>query len=708
MVFGHDFRVVRALRAGGMGAVYVVDQLSTGKQRALKVMAPELATDAVTRERFVREASAASKIESDHVVEVVTAGIDDATGAPYIVMELLRGEELADVAARIGPMPLGDVAEVLAQVGHALEQAHAQGIVHRDLKPENIFLALSKRRDASFTAKVIDFGIAKLVADSQGTGTQPLGTPLFMSPEQTDRRGKISPATDVWALGLITFKLITAKDFWLEAQGDGSLPVLLREIVLNPIPFASVRARELGVEALLPTGFDAWFARCVNHKIEARFPEAGEAVRAFAEIVPHDAARSTALVQAGTLDAGTSSGVTPPALTPSAKVTPPSGTTPSVKPSPSGSTQSSGPDVLGPTAVLGSRASTASPVSTSGPAGQPVAAPAAGGAGGGAGRLALVGALVAVLVGGGAWFALRSPASSGSPAPSTSSTTSPSSAPSGSALAVTAAPPTCPSAMLFRPGGDTFVGDRDLPPTALAVPTHNVTLSAFCLDKTEVTTKAYNECSERGACERALDHVTWPGITPDEKKAYSPFCNGSHPERGDHPINCVAWSMAATYCAKRGARLPTEAEWEYAARGSKQRTYPWGDDPPSAKLLNACGRECAKWSKETLGKAMSTMYAEDDGFAGTAPVGSFPAGASEHGFLDLAGNVWEWTSDWYAPYDAKPAVDPKGPETGKSRVVRGGDFLGSDADWARPAWRFTMDPEAYNHAVGFRCAATPK
>src|SRR3954463_5700611 len=177
MVFGRDFRVVRALRAGGMGAVYIVEQMSTGKQRALKVMAPELAMDAATRERFVLEAKAASKIESDHVVEIVTAGVDDQTGAPYLVMELLKGEELADAAYRIGPLPLGDVAEILAQVGHALEQAHLQGIVHRDLKPENIFLAASRRRDVAFTAKILDFGIAKLVEDSrQKTGTQPLGS----------------------------------------------------------------------------------------------------------------------------------------------------------------------------------------------------------------------------------------------------------------------------------------------------------------------------------------------------------------------------------------------------------------------------------------------------------------------------------------------------------------------------------------------------
>src|SRR5262245_30077794 len=157
-IFGRDFRVVKPLRAGGMGAVYIVDQLSTGKQRALKVLAPEIATVPGVRERFVLEARAASRIESDHVVEVVTAGIDEQTGSPYLVMELLRGEELADAAIRLGPLPLGDVAEVFSQIGHALEQAHAQGIVHRDLKPENIFLSVSRRRDAAFTAKVLDFG----------------------------------------------------------------------------------------------------------------------------------------------------------------------------------------------------------------------------------------------------------------------------------------------------------------------------------------------------------------------------------------------------------------------------------------------------------------------------------------------------------------------------------------------------------------------
>ena len=250
-----------------------------------------------------------------------------------------------------------------------------------------------------------------------------------------------------------------------------------------------------------------------------------------------------------------------------------------------------------------------------------------------------------------------------------------------------------------------FMGARDL--NDVAKPPHEVTISTFCLDKTEVTTKAYLACVDKGECERPLDHVQWPDIRPDQEKRFTPFCNVSHPDRGDHPINCVAWAMADLYCKKHGQRLPTEAEWEYAARGSNQRKYPWGDDPPTGKHLNACGKECKLWG-QTHGDERKSMYKDDDGYPATAPVGSFPAGASAHGILDMAGNVWEWTADWFGPYSADPLQDPKGPATGTKRVMRGGDFFGYEPSWARPAYRWRDDPDAYNHAIGFRCAADPR
>jgi formylglycine-generating enzyme required for sulfatase activity len=259
--------------------------------------------------------------------------------------------------------------------------------------------------------------------------------------------------------------------------------------------------------------------------------------------------------------------------------------------------------------------------------------------------------------------------------------------------------------MAAIPGGKMFMGARDL--MEAAKPPHEVTVAGFCLDKTEVTTRAYLACAEKGECERPLEKVSWPGIEDKLVKLYSGLCNAGHKDRMEHPINCVAWSMADVFCKKRGARLPTEAEWEFAARGSRQRKYPWGDDAPSPKHLNGCGRECATWFASKGGEH-ETMYEGDDKFPGTAPVGSFPAGASEAGVLDLAGNVWEWTHDWYAPYTAEPITDPKGPDTGTQRVARGGDFTGSQPDWARPAYRWKTDPDTFSHGIGFRCAASSK
>lgn len=264
-IFAGDYRVVRPLSEGGMGSVFVVEQLSTGAQRALKLMRREIVMDPAMRDRFLLEARVGSKIASDHVVQVLGAGIDQATGAPWLVMEFLVGEELEARVKKRGPMPPREVAEVARQMSHALAAAHAVGVVHRDLKPGNLFLATSRTAGAAFSLKVLDFGIAKIVEEAQSSGTMGLGTPLWMAPEQTERKGYVGPGTDLWAFGLITFFMLTGKVFWLAAsESNTGIQTLLRELLIEPIVLPSRRAHDLGVGHLIPPGFDPWFMRCVE------------------------------------------------------------------------------------------------------------------------------------------------------------------------------------------------------------------------------------------------------------------------------------------------------------------------------------------------------------------------------------------------------------------------------------------------------------
>jgi serine/threonine protein kinase len=296
-VFAHDFSVVRPLSQGGMGAVYVVQQLSTGALRALKLMHPQLVREPRQRQRFEQEARVGARIESDHVVQVLGAGVDDATGMPWLVMELLNGTDLAELIARRGPLPLDEVREMFAQFTHAVAAAHRVGIVHRDLKPENIFVAVSHREGAGQMVKVLDFGIAKVVAEAQASTTQALGTPIWMAPEQTETGRNITPAADVWALGLIAFRMLTGMHFWTSANSEAPSPTMvLREVVIEPIVSASLRAQQLGRGNLIPPGFDAWFACCVVRQPEARFANAGAARDAFASTM--QAARGAASMDA--------------------------------------------------------------------------------------------------------------------------------------------------------------------------------------------------------------------------------------------------------------------------------------------------------------------------------------------------------------------------------------------------------------------------
>ena len=285
-----------------------------------------------------------------------------------------------------------------------------------------------------------------------------------------------------------------------------------------------------------------------------------------------------------------------------------------------------------------------------------------------------LGALIAV---GGGVYVLGSHGATASAPVVASASAAPlaSQAPSASAMNVVM---TCPEGMIPIPGGSFFMGtDEGLP---FEKPAHQVTLQPYCIDKFEVAVDRYRACSDGGRCKRAGITNEWADITDKERKAFDPLCNSRDPVgHAKHPINCGDWEMSEQICREQGGRLPTEAEWEFAARGPDGRKYPWGDDDPAAGHLNACGKECVAWGQKN-GVEEKAMYTADDGFPNTAPVGSVPKGASRYGVEDVVGNVWEWVADWYGEYGKDEQAAPKGPVSGDERVIRGGSWNGSYVD----------------------------
>ena len=273
-----------------------------------------------------------------------------------------------------------------------------------------------------------------------------------------------------------------------------------------------------------------------------------------------------------------------------------------------------------------------------------------------------------------------------------------------SAAAVDAAPKSvCPAGMIEIAGGNFFMGSDLEDALDLEKPSHKVTVGQFCIDKTEVTVGAYKACVDAGKCAETAITNKSDDLKPKEKVAFDRLCNLRDPEaKKDHPMNCVDWTMATTYCEAMGQRLPTETEWEFAARGPDGRIYPWGDEAPSGSLLNACGKECVDWGNKNKVEE-TAMYPDDDGFPNTAPVGSFPRGASRFGLLDVVGNVWEWVSDRHGKYAKEALVDPTGPAKGTDRVIRGGGWNGAYTSWVRPTFRYHDLPTKRSYGIGFRC-----
>ncbi|MBK6528241.1 MAG: SUMF1/EgtB/PvdO family nonheme iron enzyme [Deltaproteobacteria bacterium] len=220
----------------------------------------------------------------------------------------------------------------------------------------------------------------------------------------------------------------------------------------------------------------------------------------------------------------------------------------------------------------------------------------------------------------------------------------------------------CPTGMRLIPAGMFLMGD------AVYAPIHGVQLTAFCMDEAEVTVSAYATCATCSA----------PDTTTN--------CNWGVAGRESHPVNCVDWAQARAYCQSRGGDLPTEAQWEYAARGTDGRIYPWGNDAPTSQLC---------WRGDVRTRS------------GTCPVRTYPLGNSPFGLFDMAGNVWEWTSDYYAPYTGSASsyvMNPPGPVSGTSRVFRGASWDQVSAINVHASYRNYNSPTVRNYVLGFRCA----
>jgi serine/threonine-protein kinase len=275
----NKFVIERELGRGGMGLVLAAHHVELDERVAIKVVLPDHAKSEDVVKRFVREARAAARIKSEHVARVSDVGRLDS-GEPYMVMELLAGEDLEKLLETRGPLPIELAIDYLMQALEGIAEAHAQGVVHRDLKPANLFV--TRRRNGSACVKVLDFGISKLEGDPTAgmTKTQGmLGSPLYMSPEQLQSAKDVDAATDIWSLGIILYQLLTGA-YPFNAQTIGQLAAAI--LSMPPQKLRDARPE-------VPPALEAVFLRCVEKKKGDRFPNVAALAAALAPFGPPSA-----------------------------------------------------------------------------------------------------------------------------------------------------------------------------------------------------------------------------------------------------------------------------------------------------------------------------------------------------------------------------------------------------------------------------------
>jgi eukaryotic-like serine/threonine-protein kinase len=730
------YKIGHAAGEGGFSVVYYAEHTIWRQPVAIKCFkvlanAPEDQRDRLL-DGFIQEGKLMASLSSRSAAivqarDVGTFTTPDGQWLPYMVLEWLDGKPLDVVLWEerkqgLPPRQLHEAIALLEPGAAALEIAHSRGIAHRDIKPANFFV-MGDPRGMDVYLKVLDFGIAKVMSEHAAvaaalaqTGKEITAfTPNYGAPEQFSRtHGATGPWTDVFAMALILVEILRGGQAALEGNDLIQMAVASRDPLRRPTP------RAFGIE--VTDAVEQVFARALAVSPSERYPTMGQFWGGLYQAVfPDSPAWNPGSIGMGTgVSMSTNPGYASPGYTgpgyvtgsgAPASMTGRSQTAQGMPPSPSHPsmpqilTPHGTPAMLSPPGAL--QMQTSPGPSSYLPAGpvavKPSRAPLFAGL-----------AVVALAAGGvGAYRLFAGGATAGpTSAPTSSAVVAISAAPPASASAAPPRRTTCPDDMVLVPGGKFFMGS-DEEAFKLWQPAHKVTLDTFCVDVYEVTAGDYKACSDMGECKRPDLIPNYPkadGVTEDQheknRTVQSELCNFGKDDKARHPINCVSWFLADAYCKYKKKRLPTEAEWEYAARGSDGRKFPWGDDVGELTRMNACGLECNKWELQHGLKPSARMYDADDGFFGTAPVGSFPAGKTKFGAYDVVGNVWEWTADWFETYKPDEVVNPQGAAAGDRKAIRGGGFNGGVALWHNPAFRYHQLATASAPAIGFRCVMT--
>lgn len=710
-VLGGRYQLDAAIGSGGMGDIYRARRLHIGDTVAVKVLRPEVVDNAQSRQRFYREARAAAMLHHPNAVVIHDFG-EDSDGTAYIVMELLEGQSLRHVLVEEGTIAPDRALEIVKQSCAALEAAHRGGIVHRDIKPDNIMLV--DAHSGADHVKILDFGIAKLRDKALDTlsleknltnvGTV-IGTPHYMSPEQC--QGDPADArSDIYSLGVVVYEMLTGVTPFMAKTPTGvaikhvteppkplselrpEVPPAIERVVLkalakNPdarqqsaLSFAqefavalkgegatsefntsSERAPVLPPESPAPVGDTVRFpskedvADAATSKLEPKgfetqisVPEKTDALRKPAEEAPP---RSAKTQKQGKAKAGKG---TAAADVGAAK---PDAQTPKGEAKAEARIEAKAEPKSDPKAVKAVAA--AKPAVVTGPKKKSSNTALIGAAAAALVVIALVGWLIARNRGG----AVAEPVAP-SPAVTVEATATPPS------------PPVAPVGMVLIPGGEFTLGRDDGGPDER--PARVVAVKPFFIDQTEVTNEQY---------QKFLDETKYPA---PPNWVGGRFAEGTE----KFPVTNVTWEDAMAFAKSVGKRLPTEEEWEFAARGTDGRLYPWGNE----------------WE---AGRANSQDKPNEK--RQVQPVGQFPNGDSPFGVHDLSGNVWEWTSSDYVAYPGG-FVEPPPPGFANLKVIRGGSFESAPKTATatlRPGWPatradFPTPGKAKYDQTGFRCA----